>query len=355
ISPGSLDPTHNLELNEHYTSLWPGFAPQPPVAANLAGAMQHLLGQALEHEFPAAPLFETEAKPSVLKKVCEEVLPATQVADGRLAIDKTKRPIVRQVAGPLRLGEMGIDATHFVLGQHWKTHFTRKAAETGSDLTVRQLRKWMDDPKPMGLPKDAQNLVILVYAAQSNLTLHLHGAPYDATLSSVPDACELRPVDLPPAPDWEVALHRAGTIFGVAGLKLLSAGNVAKLSSECRHKASEVRRACEGYAQRLQQRMVELGMTPHVTDRMKTAVAAQLLTNKLSSAEPKAIVATLASATIETSETAMGECVGKAAELEGNLDTAGWETFEVLRKLPEAHQSTAHGILLELEQTHSSY
>ncbi|MEZ6051279.1 MAG: hypothetical protein R3C02_07830 [Planctomycetaceae bacterium] len=223
LTQGSLDTTHDLDLNEHYVSLCPGFVPQPPVAANLAGAMQHLLSQALEHEFPAAPHFEAEVKSNMLKKVYEEVFPATQIADGRLAIEKTKRPLVRQIAGPLLLGEMGVDATHFVLGQHWKTHFGRKAAETGSGMAVGQLRKWMDDPKPMGLPKDAQNLVILIYAAQTSQTLSLHGAPYDATLSNVPDACELRKDKLPESADWELALERAGSIFGVAGLKLLSA------------------------------------------------------------------------------------------------------------------------------------
>ncbi len=316
--------------------------------------MQHLLSQALEHEFPAAPHFEAEVKSHTLKKVYEEVFPATQIADGRLAIEKTKRPLVRQIAAPLLLGEMGIDATHFLLGQHWKTHFGRKAAETGSGMTVGQLRKWIDDPKPMGLPKDAQNLVILIYAAQTSQTLYLHSAPYDATLSAVPDVCELRRDKLPEAADWEVALKRAGSILGVAGLKLLSAGNVNTLSSECQKKASETRRACQAYAQRLRQRMTEMGLAPATTDRLKTAAAAQGLVDKLSTAEPSAIVKTLASASIETSETAMGECVGKAAELEGNLDTAGWQTFELIRKLPDEHQSTAHAILAELQQALSS-
>ena len=31
----------------------------------------------------------------------------------------------------------------------------------------------------------------------------------------------------------------------------------------------------------------------------------------------------------------MGECVSNAAELDGNLDTAGWQTFELLKKLPD--------------------
>jgi hypothetical protein len=350
ISQGSLDTTHDLDLNEHYVSLCRGLVPQPPVAANLAGAMQHLLSQALEHEFPAAPHFGTEIKSSVLKKVYELLLPGVMAGQERMEIEKTQRALVRQIADPLRLGEMGIDATHFVLSQHWKNHFGRKAAETGSGMTVGQLRNWMDDPKPMGLPKDAQNLVILIYAAQSSQTLYLHGAPYEATLSNVPDACELRKDKLPEPADWEVALKRAGSIFGVAGLKLLSAGNVGTLSVECKKKASDTRRACQSYTQRLRERMTEMGVTPEATDRMKTANASQVLVDKLSTAELAAIVKVLASANIATSESAMGGCVGKAAELEGNLDTAGWQTFELIRKLPDEHQAAAQAILADLQK-----
>ncbi|MEZ6051280.1 MAG: hypothetical protein R3C02_07835 [Planctomycetaceae bacterium] len=95
-------------------------------------------------------------------------------------------------------------------------------------------------------------------------------------------------------------------------------------------------------------------MTPETTDRMKTANATQMLVDKLSTAEPSAIVKAIASASVETSETAMGECVSKAPELEGNLDTAGWQTFELIRKLPEEHQSTAKAILADLQKALAS-
>lgn len=45
-----------------------------------------------------------------------------------MEVDRPLRPLIRQIANPLQLGELGPDATHFVLGQHWKNHFTRKAA-----------------------------------------------------------------------------------------------------------------------------------------------------------------------------------------------------------------------------------
>ena len=84
LIPGSLDTVHDLEPSERFVSLWPGFEPRPPVAANLAGAMNHLVSQALDHEFPAAPQFEAEVKSSNLKKVFEVVSQAARSTDGRV-------------------------------------------------------------------------------------------------------------------------------------------------------------------------------------------------------------------------------------------------------------------------------
>lgn len=354
ISPGSLDTTHDLELSEHYVSLEPGFVPQPPVAANLGGAMQHLLSQALAHEFPAAPHFDTEIKSGVLKKVQELVMPATQATEDRLAIEKTQRQLLRQVANPLHLGEMGLDATYFVVGQHWKTHFGRKA-EAGAPVTVAQLRRWIDEPKPMGLPKDAQNLVIVFYAAQTNRSLFRHGGPYDgATLQNIPDDCELRMVDLPPSADWERAAQRAKSIFGLTPPRLLSAANVTSLSKELKTKAGEARKGCQGYHLRLKERMSKLVPPPEGADRMKTAVAGQVLVERLHNAEPGTIISLVAAADIATSEAAMGECVSKAVELEANLNTANWELFDAIGQFTDDRQIAAQEILADVRKALTS-
>ena len=83
LAHGSLDTAHDLDPSEHYVSLATGFVPQPPVAANLTGAMQHLLAQALEHQYPGAPHFEAEVKSGTLRKVYELTEPATREADGQ--------------------------------------------------------------------------------------------------------------------------------------------------------------------------------------------------------------------------------------------------------------------------------
>jgi hypothetical protein len=260
-----------LELGERFVSLWPGFDPQPPVAANLGQALSHLLSQGLAYEFPAAPHFEADIKLSHLKKVCEQVLEAALTPDGRAAVEKPLRPLLRQIANPLLVGDMGVDATHFVLGHHWRTHFTKKAAETSSSFTVGQLRKWIDDPKPMGLPKEAQNLVIMAFAAQSNRSFYLHGAPYDATLQNIPDACELRQQKLPDQSRWDLAVERAGSIFGVAASRLLNASNVGTLSTNVKARAAEKRHGCQAYCARLRERMDKLGLAVDGADRLTSA------------------------------------------------------------------------------------
>jgi hypothetical protein len=354
IAPGSLDTTHDLELGERFVSLWPGFDPQPPVAANLGQALGHLLAQGLAYEFPAAPHFEADIKLSHLKKVCEQVLEAAQTPDGRAAVEKPLRPLLRQIANPLLVGDMGVDATHFVLGHHWRTHFTKKAAETSSSFTVGQLRKWIDDPKPMGLPKEAQNLVIMAFAAQSNRSFYLHGAPYDATLQNVPDACELRQQKLPDQGRWDLAVERAGSIFGVAASRLLNANNVGTLSTNVKSKAAEKRHGCQAYSARLRERMGKLGLAVDGADRLKTATATVAVVERMHTVSAEELVDQLATAVVATSEAAMGECVGKGAELEGNLDTANWEIFEAVAKLSDERKQAAEQILAEVRQALTS-
>jgi len=344
LMQGSLDSMHDLELSERFVSLSPGFDVQPPVAANLRGAMDHLIDQALAYEFPAAPYFEAEIKRNNLHKVHDLVSAATQTADGRLAVDKQLRPLLRHIANPLLLGEMGIDATHFVLGQHWKNHFGRKAAEVGGTITVSQLRRWLDDPKPMGLPKEAQNLVILTFAQQTSRAFYLHGAPFpESTLTNLPDPCELREQRLPDEAEWKSAIQRAGSIFGYASSPLRNVANVNQLSVEVRKSAESARVPCQNYCQKLRYRLERMKIDTG-SERIRTAGNTLALVEKLRTAESKDVVGLLARAAIDTTEAAMGECRSKAAELSGILESAPWDIFDAVRNLPDDRKTAAEEV-----------
>jgi hypothetical protein len=339
LLPGSLDSTQELEPHEQFASLKNGFVPQPPGSATLKGALEGLLDQAMADDFPAHPRFEAEVKSSNLRKVYDVVVQAARREDGRVEVEKTLRPLLRQVANPLLLGEMGPDATHFVLGQHWKNHFTRKAAQSGSALTVGQLRQWMDEPKTMGLPREAANLVILVFAEQTNRTFLEHGGPQEGTLARLPDHLELKEQRLPDEAAWGVAVGRAASILGVTVSQLRKAANVGLLVGQAKTKAVEHRPGCQGYARRLRERLQALGVAESA--RLKTAQATQSLVERLGSGDGDALVGVLASAEVATSEAAMGSCLKHAAELSATLDAFNWEILDAVGKLGDGRRDGA--------------
>ncbi len=331
-----------------------GFQPQPPVAANLGGAMKHLLSQALESEFPGAPDFQAEAKLTHLKKVYEVVAGCVRSNEGRILVDQKLRHLVAQIANPLMLGEMAHDATHFVLGHHWPSHFSRKASETGNAMTVGQLREWINDPKPMGMPREAENLVILTFADQTNRTFFRHGAPIAGSLTSLPDDCELREEKLPDQAQWDIAVHRTARIFGETISPLRKATNVANLVTAVKHKASEGREPCQQFCRALQDRMVKLGIAADSTDRFKTSAATLSLVEALHAADDTKVVETLAGAAIATSEAAVDECLAKASQLNGTLDSANWEIFDAIGKLDDDRKPAAAEIRHSITQALSS-
>ncbi|MCM1984071.1 phage resistance protein [Lyngbya confervoides] len=350
IAPESLDTSTSMELNDQFVSLQSGFELQPPTVANLLGGLQNLLEQALAHEFPAAPEFGTDvSKSSQLQKVYQYITEAAQTADGRVAVERPHRSLMRDIANPLLLGEMGADATHFVLGQHWKTHFTKKGAEAGGNPKVSDLRQWMDEPKAMGLSKELQNLVILAYAEQTGRSFFRHNLPVDVTLKDIPSDCELREQKLPNEQDWKIALKRAQDIFSVSVSALRKASTVAELETKVQQKAQNSRESCQKYAEALQDSFAALNLDTNC-DRVQTALTTCSLVTKIHSAQPKDMVQVLAEAAIATSEAAMAECLKESATLTGTLEGISWDIFQGIRDLTDDRQVEAKKILESLGQ-----
>jgi hypothetical protein len=70
----------------------------------------------------------------------------------------TTRKHMLRIAAPLWLGDMG--ENRFQAGQHWKQHFERMMNQQGGNasVSVKTLRKWIDEPKAMGLPSLLEDL-----------------------------------------------------------------------------------------------------------------------------------------------------------------------------------------------------
>ena len=211
--PGMLDASYDMS-DSHFQSLYPTLVLQRPVGANLGEAMEHLLDQALTHQFPKHPKFGQEIKPGKdLRQVLEVCQQAARSPDRRVFVeDKAVRQKLINICNPLELGKIeSTDKTHFVLDTIWKNHFERmRAASEQANPTVTDLRRWTDKPEERGLPREIQNLLILVYADQTNRSFMRYGGNYTPTLDDLPDELDLQE-QTPPRPQ---GLGRGGQPFG---------------------------------------------------------------------------------------------------------------------------------------------
>ncbi len=282
-----VDDSYQMSLSDHFQSLHPGFKPRPPArSGGMKHALDGLLDQALRFYYPAHPAFEVkgEIKLGYLRKLWPELQKALESPDGRhLVEDRSLRPALREIVGPLKLGQM--HETHLVLERHWLMHFHKKIADANpKHLTVRLLYEWMDQPARMGLPELLQALVVLFFAWQTNRSFRRNGAPVFPDLDTLQTDMVLVEQALPAAEDWKLALERARKVFDLKPLEVLNAGNVERLAEDLRRLASDhVQVACE-LPGRLEELARLVGMSPEElagTHRMRTARAASALLESL--------------------------------------------------------------------------
>lgn len=337
----SIDNSH--ELTDTFRSLYAGLDLQPPSASSLGGALEELLGQALSFEFPAHPKFGAEIKSLHLRRVYEEVIKAVSEKGGRVLVEKSVRNLVKQIAEPLGLGEQG--ETHFVLGQRWKDHFTRKAADAGAGMTVQALRKWIDDPQPMGLPKECANLIILVFAAQTNRSFFHHNVPFDATLTNLPDELELREQQLPSETAWLTAVERAAQIFGTVSSPLLNASNLAKLVGDIQERVKQNIEHCRQLVTHVTNHLTDFGKASDQAPRAQTSSAVLNLLEAVREAKPAAVIEALSGLTPQTSEPAMGTSFASAKEVVEAMVATQWKLFESIRCIQDDRTNAAQALL----------
>jgi hypothetical protein len=318
--------TNRLNPEDQFRSLDPTLQPRPPVGADLKGAFEGLLDQLFSHQFPAHPRFDTEVRPAVLKKVWPELERALEAPDGRVLVpDKAIRQLVRSIANPLDLGEMG--ETHFVLNPHWKARFEQAQAREGGAITVARLRQWLDQPQAMGLPTEVANLVVLVFAGQTNRSFFLNQGPFQPSLDNLPGALELREQALPSPEDWDLAVARAGALFGLTVAQTRNAANCARLVEGVLDKAREAKGPLASLVDNLQRRLTAYGGANGTqgveAPRLTTARSAQALLAAVVAAEPDQVVGVLAQSPIATSEAAMAQTLARAKPLDETLRMAG--------------------------------
>lgn len=340
--------TNPLSADQQFQSLDPTLSPRPPVGANFKEAFEALLGQLFAHQYPAHPEFDTDIKPAVIRKIWPEVQRAIEATDRRgLVQDSATRRLVRSVVNPCQLGQMG--ETHLLVEDHWRSRFAQShARDGGGTMTVAQLRRWIDTPNPMGLPLELQNLIILSFAALTNRRFILRGGPIEPTTDSLADELELREQALPDAAHWAIAVNRAATLFGLTVPQTLNAGNVGRLVDDVRREAGAKREAVSKLVVAVRDRSTRYGAS--MEGRVRTSESAQALLAALQAATDAELVQTLANASIETSEAAVGRSMAQAQNVADVLNDAKWPIFDAMRDLRDHRQAAAASIMSHLTE-----
>lgn len=342
-----------LTADQQFISLDPTLQPRPPVGADVRSAFESLLGQLFAHQYPAHPEFETEIKASVVRKVWPEIQKAVEAPGHRgLVQDASTRKLVRAVVNPSQLGQMG--ETHLLIEPHWQARFAQShARDGGGAITVAKLRQWIDTPAPMGLPLELQNLIILTYAATTNRRFLLRGGPFEPSIDSLPDELELREQSLPDATDWQAAVQRASSLFGLTPAQVLNAANVGRLVDELKQAAAQKRDATARLVAQLRDRSTRYA-SGVASARQQSAESAQALLASLSQVTETDMVATLAAAILQTSEAAVGRTLGQAQACADALANARWEMFDAMRDLQDHRRDAAALVLSRLSEVLSS-
>ncbi|HEY0793385.1 MAG TPA: hypothetical protein VGD78_20150, partial [Chthoniobacterales bacterium] len=306
----SLDP--NLELNV-------------PGETHLASALIDLLHQALSSQYPEHPDFHPDLKVNKgnTQKVLTVVTETLRTKERRFPVEKTDRVLVRQFANPLKLGDMS--ETHFVIGERWKDHFHRAAAKgEGLDkIRVADLRRWIDEPEPMGLPELLQDLIILTFARQTNRSFALHGGPFQPDLGKLPDDCALKQQALPEETEWEKALEVAQAALGVPGLpSFLSGQSVALFSELVKAHLPAFQEAAPKLKTALEQRAADFGCDGQSFERLTTAQDAVRLLAAMKDRSDAALVEAMAGVDLQAPLQAIATSLKKSAELAGKVKGA---------------------------------
>ena len=349
-SPGSLDTAYDMS-DSHFKSLYPSLQLQRPVGATLGEALIHLLDQALSHQYPKHPNFGQEIKfGKDLRQVLEVCQEAARTSDGRVFVDDKDRlrHKLRNICNPLELGQMS--ETHFVLGSFWKNHYNRlHSASDQPHPTVADLRQYTDQPEERGLPREIQNLLILVYADQTNRSFVRYGSNYTPALDDLPNELELQEQTLPDVKDWDEAVTRLAEILGHAVSRLLNASNLTLLAEKVKESVIEFKADCESLPDRLQLVLKNLNVAdPDASkaDRVRTAKAVKTFLAACEGKEPTALVHAIAQTKAETSTTSMGKSLKSASGVLGCLRTTKWDLFSAVAQLTD-HRKTDADLLLD--------
>lgn len=331
---GVLDESLRLEKDQQFQSLDATIAIRPPAAANLRDALDNLIEQGLDGQYPAHPKFTTKPTTAVIQLGFEKIKEALQNPDSRIAIERADRAKLFPLLDLLEIAHVG--EQFLAVKTVWFDRFDPREAQLPTKAaTVSQLRQWINEPTPMGLPEPLENLVILTYARQANRMLKQQGIPAPESLVSLRNDIILERQELPDQKVWDVTCERASHFFGVTVPALPTMANLQKLHDQVTNLNKQYGQEVANYLAKLRSTLQAIVGGEIEVLRYKTAESTNALCQAVQrSKSPLETFKAIQSAHV-TGPSAMGEVFKQSAKAHAALNLIRLDVFEKLDQIED--------------------
>ena len=353
---------YGAPADPHIEPLPQGLSIPLEAGSQFPAALERITTKLLDHLYPEHPdLAGTPARKTPLRRPeLSIVLKAVEEAKA----DKLNRyedapksdlPVLKRVAEPLRIATVG---EVFVLRDEWRPEidrFVKANMPTSTDVRVGDLKKWIrarEDGR--GLPEDIVDLLVMVYAIQSDRAWIRAGKRYTgAEIGRLSAEIVLRRQELPSQEDFERANERAQSIFALSAQPLLNSRSVQRLAEQLKEQAHRYQAGGEHLVRELTKHAQLLGLDEEAP-RLRTARAADELLGRLSGlTDDTALVNALGQAELPEEGGVYRTGIAGAGNLAQALAAARWDLLESLETLIQSggkHSGAAERILTELRE-----
>ncbi|MFI6576357.1 phage resistance protein [Nocardiopsis sp. NPDC050513] len=358
-TPNSGD--YGAQADPHIEPLPSSLSIPLEAGSQFPAALERVTFKLLDHLYPEHPdLSSPTGRAAVRRSELSTVLAAVEAAKAdrlnRYEPPKTDLPVLRRIANPLHIATV---TEVFVLRDDWARRIDRYASidqATTTDVNVGKLKEWIRTREDgQGLPEDVVDLIVQVYAVQSDRAWIRGGKRYTgATFGQIAGDIVLRRQELPSEEDFDRANERAERIFGLTRQPLRSARAVQRLAEQLKEQARRLQSGSEHLVGQLTRHAQVLGLDDDAP-RLRTARACDDLLGRLCGlADDTELVSALGQADLPEEAGVYKMAMTGAGNLASALDAAQWELLEALEPLAREggeQSDQAAGILDRLQET----
>ena len=342
------------QIDQHIMGMDAAVDIRPPAALGFDAALEHICGKLLDHRYPKHPNFAPQKQPPYRLRDLQVALGAIEQAMEnevrRYEPPRADIPAIRRIVNPLDLGAMGEAA--LVLNDNWPMTLDRRAAAAGAaagDVTVAQVRGWIEDEQP-GLPPDVTNLVVCAYALMRARAWVRGGKVVpQPDLKNIPGDFVLRPQELPSPEEFEIADRRAHELFQLPRQQVRSPRSVHAQAEQLRRAAGMYLPHTQALVTELEQHAELLGLDEGA--RLPMARTAHRLVEALVGKEDTPLLRSLAEFDLgEHQPVALGVTLREAQSVSEALAGADWPLLNRLPDLVAAGGDRAERAALIMER-----